>query len=83
MLGGANVKIINELTQFNHYIDIDDNYSKWIQRNVSGDKDIDSQFLMGELKKIDDDPFDLKKDAVGRELKNIIDSKALAQKEIP
>lgn len=77
------ISFLNELTQFKHYIDESDNYSKWIVRNLSGDKDIDREFLLDELKNVDDDPFDIKRDAIGNKLKEIINLKELAKKDIP
>lgn len=77
------ITFLNELAQFKHYIDESDNYSKWIGRNLSGDKNIDREFLLNELKNVDDGPFNMKKDAIGNKLKEIIDLKELVKKEIP
>ncbi len=83
LLDNVNATILDDLTQFNHYIDTEDRYPTWIRRNLSGDKEIDRKFLLNELKNVDDDIFDIKKDAIGRELKNIVNPKELAKKEIP
>ena len=78
-----NATILDDLKQFTHYIDTSDDYGKWIRRNVSGDVEIDKIFLLNELKNIDDDPFEIKKDAIGEELKKIINPSELLKKEVP
>ena len=83
ILNDSTVTILNELSQFTHYVNETDNYAKWLGRNLSGDKDIDRKFLLEELKSIDDDLFGLKKDAIGKNLREVIDLKDLLKKEIP
>ncbi|WP_407454828.1 tetratricopeptide repeat protein [Methanobrevibacter sp.] len=83
LLENEDSAILNNLTQFDNYIDTSDDYYKWIGRNISGNEEIDKEFLLNELRNVNDDPFNYKKDCIGNELKKIIKAEDLLKKEVP
>ena len=74
--------VLDELTQFYDYLDIENDYSRFIKFNISGDAEKDKTFLIKELLNIKDDTFGLKRDSIGEELRKLININEIMSKDI-